>query len=57
MSAPPSFTSRMPARNVLSVPHWQWTEREIAAHQRARDAAADRLADHEHLIHGDFERI
>src|SRR6266508_2068938 len=38
-------------------PLLQRTERDVAAHQRARDAAADRLADHQHLFHGDFERI
>src|SRR5262252_9578139 len=38
-------------------PFLQRTVGEIAAHQRTRDAAADRLADHEHLVHRDFERI
>ncbi len=35
----------------------QRPEREIAAHQRALDAAAHRFADDQHLVHGDLERI
>src|SRR5437660_1721136 len=32
-------------------------EREVAARERALDAAAHRLADDQHLVHCDFERI
>jgi hypothetical protein len=56
-STPPSFDQpdRRAHRAVGSL--LQGTEGEIAGDQRTADAAADRPADDEHLLHRHFERV